>query len=200
MPRAALIGGTRGKSELCRGRGHESVHAAGRPPKFGAVFLVRFEEFSLPERRRTELLDDRESVQAGIALRHLGNAFRIVPSSASVTGEGTGPSHGRLCKRIRHSQQFDERLECSKARGCCFQNLSRSQPIVGIVLREPLSSRRRKNLRHPIAHEHKEDVVDLPLDLRDPIENAACPHSCSESVGLFCWPVLFMTVRCESAE
>src|SRR5207253_9321031 len=104
----------------------------------------------------------------------------------------------RLCKKIRHSQQFDERLECSKARGCCFQNLSRSQPIVGIVLREPLSSRRRKNLRHPIAHEHKEDVVDLPLDLPDPIENSACPHSCSESVRLVCWPAFFMTDRCES--
>jgi hypothetical protein len=90
---------------------NESLHAVGRPPKFGAVFLVKFEEFNLPERSRSGLLDERDRVQAGVALRHLGNSFRIAPSSTFVTGEGSGPSHGRLCKRIRQSQQFDERGE-----------------------------------------------------------------------------------------
>lgn len=136
-----------------------------------AVFLVKSEEFSLAERSQIELLDDRGMVQAALAPRHLGNAFRIVPSSTAVTGEASGPTHGRLCKGIRHSQQCDERLECSKTRGCCFQSLSRFQPILGIFLREPLSSRQRKNRRHSIAHEHKKDALDLPAELRDPIEN-----------------------------
>jgi hypothetical protein len=152
-------------------------------PEFDAVLLVMLEELSLPELSRIELLDERGRVQVAVAPRYLGNAFRIVPSSPSAAGEGVGPTHGRLCKRIRRGQQFDERLEFSKARGCCFQNLSRFQPMLGIVLREPLSSRRRKNRRHPIAYEHKEDVVDLPADLRDPIENVARSHSRKKDVG-----------------
>jgi len=152
-------------------------------PEFDAVLLVMLEELSLPKQSRIELLDDRGRVQVAVAPRYLGNAFRIVPSSPSATGEGAGPTHGRLCKRIRRGQQFDERLEFSEACGCYFQNLPRFQPMLGIVLREPLASRRRKNRRHPIAHEHKVDVLDLPADLRDPIENVARPNSRKKDVG-----------------
>ena len=35
----------------------------------------------------------------------------------------------------------------------------------------------------PIAQEHKEDVVDLPTDVRHPIEHLARSHSCKERMG-----------------
>ena len=55
-----------------------------------------------------------------------------------------------------------------------LEHLLRFEPVIGIVLGQPLPAGGGKHGGHPVPHQDEQHIVDLPADLLDSIEQTAC--------------------------
>ena len=75
---------------------------------------------------------------------------------------------------VGRREQFDQGFEFAQPGRRGLEHLLRFEPVIGIVLSEALPAGGGKHGGHPVPHQHEQDVVDLPADLPDTIEQTAC--------------------------
>ena len=73
----------------------------------------------------------------------------------------------------------EKRPELAQARDRLFENLLGFDPIIRIVLRDPLLAHGRQDRRHPVADQDKQNVVRVALgnlDLGESLNRAGARH------------------------